>query len=143
MYSMKEYNQNIQDYLKTILKIQIDNHIKKVNVSEIAKKLNVSVPAVTDKIKLLVSLKLVVNYPYKGVSLTKKGKESALRMIRHHRLWEIFLTKELDIPSDKVHEEAEKLEHACSDYLIEIIDKKLGYPKFDPHGQPIYPSLNT
>ncbi|RAP28960.1 hypothetical protein DID78_04225 [Candidatus Marinamargulisbacteria bacterium SCGC AG-343-D04] len=134
-------NENIQDYLKTILKLQLEKNTSKVKVSDIASKLIISVPAVTDKIKKLSKLGFVINYPYKGVDLTQKGKDAALRMIKHHRLWEMFLTQELQIPADKVHEEAERLEHACSDYLIDIIDKKLGYPKFDPHGQPIYPSL--
>ena len=135
-------NENIQDYLKTILKLQLEQNTSKVKVSDIASKLHISVPAVTDKIKKLTKFGFVINYPYKGVNLTKKGKDAALRMIKHHRLWEIFLTQELQVPSNKVHEEAERLEHACSDYLIDIIDKKLGYPKFDPHGQPIYPSLS-
>ena len=136
-------NDNIQDYLKTILKLKLEQETTKVKVSDIANKLQVSVPAVTDRIKKLQSLDLVVNIPYKGVSLTPLGEETALRMIRHHRLWEMFLTQELNVPSDKVHQEAELLEHACSDYLIDIIDKKLGYPQLDPHGQPIYPHVTS
>ncbi len=136
-------NSNIQDYLKTILKIKLSDGIDRVKVSDIAISMKVSVPAVTDKIKRLVQLDYVVNIPYKGVSLTSKGEESALRMIRHHRLWEMFLTQELGVSKDRVHDEAERLEHACSDYLIDIIDQKLGYPQFDPHGQPIYPKLSS
>ena len=132
-------NENIQDYLKTILKLQLKHNTEIVKVSHIAQVLTISVAAVTDKIKKLAELNYVINLPYKGVKLTKNGESAALRMIKHHRLWEMFLTQELNVPKDKVHEEAERLEHACSDYIINIIDKKLGYPKFDPHGHPIYP----
>ena len=136
-----EVSQNIQDYLKTILKLKLETQSESVKVSDIASSLGVSPAAVTDKIKKLVTLDLVTNIRYKGIRLTKQGQETALKMIKHHRLWEMFLTQELDVPSDKVHEEAERLEHACSDYIMNIIDKKLGFPKLDPHGQPICPEV--
>src|SRR5690606_40645665 len=75
--------------------------------------------------------------PYEGVQLTSAGKGLALRVIRRHRLIEHFLAHTLDLPWDEVHEEAEHMEHAVSDRLVDRIDQFLGYPKFDPHGDPI------
>src|SRR5262249_15505032 len=75
--------------------------------------------------------------PYKGATLTDKGLAEALRVIRRHRLIELYLHQHLDVPWDRVHDEAERLEHAISPYLEERIDATLGYPAFDPHGAPI------
>ena len=79
-----------------------------------------------------------MNYvPYKGVSLTQKGRTVALAIVRKHRLWEVFLVKKLDFTWDEVHEVAEQLEHIKSEKLIDKIDELLDFPKYDPHGDPI------
>jgi DtxR family Mn-dependent transcriptional regulator len=93
--------------------------------------------SVTDMIKKL-SDKGLVNYKkYRGVSLTEKGSKAALSIIRKHRLWEVFLVDKLDFSWDEVHEVAEQLEHIKSEELVDKLDKHLGYPKIDPHGDPI------
>jgi DtxR family Mn-dependent transcriptional regulator len=130
-------NQTIQNYLKVIVNISIDENVDQIKVSNIAKRLEISVPAVTDKVRKLEADGYVKNEPYKGVRLTEKGKHVGLNMIRHHRLWEVFLTEELGMTEDEVHDEAERLEHACSDALMDKIEEKLGYPTEDPHGKPI------
>jgi DtxR family Mn-dependent transcriptional regulator len=88
-------------------------------------------------IKKLVIKHLVVFVPYKGISLTSKGKKVAIRMILAHRIWEVFLTSKLGYSWESVHEDAEKLEHAASDEVIEKLFKYLGEPKFCQHGNPI------
>lgn len=129
--------QSTQNYLKVIFSICYPDIRSMVKVSEISKKLDISPAAVTEMIKKLVSEGYVVNEPYKGVRLTKKGEKIGRNMVRHHRLWEAYLHQVLGLPWDKVHEEAERLEHACSDYLIDKIEEHLGFPQFDPHGNPI------
>jgi DtxR family transcriptional regulator, Mn-dependent transcriptional regulator len=85
-----------------------------------------------------LSGKRLINYePYQGVTLTPSGRRLALKMVRRHRLWEMFLVKFLGYTWDEIHNEAELLEHVTSDDLEERIDKALGYPKVDPHGDPI------
>jgi len=88
-------------------------------------------------LKKLAELDLVTHQPYHGVRLTPHGRRVALEVIRHHRLLELFLSEVLDMPWDRVHEEAEKLEHAISPELSELIAAKLGNPTHDPHGDPI------
>jgi len=88
-------------------------------------------------LKKLASRKLVTYEPYQGVTLTKSGRTAALEVIRHHRLLETYLTRALGVPWDRVHEEAEKLEHVLSEYLEGYIDEYLGHPASDPHGSPI------
>ena len=88
-------------------------------------------------LKRLSGRKWVTYEPYRGVTLTKSGKAAALDVIRRHRLLETFLTRVLGVPWDRVHEEAERLEHALSDYLEGRIDEYLGHPERDPHGSPI------
>lgn len=129
--------QSTQNYLKTIYTICLAESKQCVKVSEISKKLDISAPAVTDMVKKLESAKLLKNIPYKGVELTPKGEKIGRNMVRHHRLWESYLHAKLDVPWDKVHDEAERLEHACSDYLIDRIEEELDFPQFDPHGNPI------
>ena len=88
-------------------------------------------------IKKLSDKKLVLYKKYKGVSLTKKGRDVAVSIIRNHRLWEVFLVEKLDFKWDEVHDLAEDLEHINSSKLTERLDKFLDYPKYDPHGDPI------
>jgi DtxR family transcriptional regulator, Mn-dependent transcriptional regulator len=88
-------------------------------------------------VKKLDELKLVTHVPYKGVKLTAQGKRVALEVLRHHRLLELYLTESLGVPWDRVHDEAEVLEHVLSEELEELIAAKLGNPTRDPHGDPI------
>jgi len=110
-------------------------------VSQLAKKLNVKLPTVTSMIKKLSSKKLVSYAPYRGIKITEKGKKEALSIIRKHRLAELFLVKILKLGWEEVHEIAEQLEHVDSERFYNRIDELLGYPKADPHGEPI-PDVN-
>ncbi len=126
--------QSVQDYLKTIYKLQDDGT---VSTTEIAKDMGVSGASVTGMLKRLSSMSLVDYNSYKGVKLTTRGERIALEVIRHHRLIELYLKEELGYKLDRVHEEACKLEHFISEEFAEKITNKLGNPKFDPHGHPI------
>ncbi len=128
--------QTTQNYLKTIFSLCYP-HRESVKVSEVSKKLDISSAAVTEMVKKLSAEGFVASRPYKGIRLTPKGMQVGRNMIRHHRLWESYLFTVLGMPWDKVHEEAERLEHACSDYLINKLEEALGYPQLDPHGNPI------
>lgn len=130
---------HIEDYIKNIYKLQGER--TKVTTSSIADALNVSAASVTDMIKKLSERSLINYKPYRGVELTRSGRKMALRTLRRHRLWEMFLVDFLGYTWDEVHDEAEKLEHIMSEDLEDRIDKALGYPKHDPHGHPI-PSKN-
>ena len=130
-----------EEYIKTISSLSINGETKIVRITEIAKKLNVSIAAVSDMVKKLVKDQLVINHAYKGIELTDKGAQMGLQLIRNHRLWEVFLVQVLKMPMEDIHDEAERLEHAVSEKLMERIDAHLGYPTVDPHGNPI-PSLS-
>lgn len=125
-----------EDYLKTIYQLELVNS-DVVSPTSIAKRLNVSKAAVTDMAKKLLNQKLISYQPYKGLNLSPEGRLMATQIIRRHRLWELFLIDSLKLTWDKVHDEAERLEHSTSEFLIDEIDKYLGFPKFDPHGEPI------
>lgn len=128
-------NQSTEDYIKGIYKLgQLGTP---VSTSELAKHLSVGDGSVTDMMKKLSTKKLIQYKPYKGVLLTGSGKKLALRMVRRHRLWEMFLVKYLGYRWDEIHGEAEQLEHVTSDELDRRLDRLLGSPKFDPHGDPI------
>ena len=105
--------------------------------SQLSKILNISNPAVTDMARKLDKEGLIHYKKYKESELTKTGKLKALNLIRKHRLWETFLHTILEIPMDRIHEEAENLEHLTSDYLAERIEVFMNNPEFDPHGEPI------
>ncbi len=125
-----------EDYIKVIYHL---GKGKKTTVSTnaIAEKMTTKPSSVTDMVQKL-SDKGLVNYRrYKGVSLTEIGTKTALNLVRKHRLWEVFLVNELDFAWDEVHEVAEQLEHIKSEKLIDSLDMHLGYPKVDPHGDPI------
>ena len=132
-------NQSTEDYIKGIYKLRKNG--KCVSTSELARHLNISDASVTDMIKRLSARKLLHYIPYRGVELTEAGKKLAVKMMRRHRLWEMFLVQFLGYSWDEVHEEAEHLEHVTSDELEHRLDKLLAYPKVDPHGDPI-PSAN-
>ncbi|MBI4547801.1 MAG: metal-dependent transcriptional regulator [Ignavibacteriae bacterium] len=128
-------NQSTEDYIKSIYKLKKEG--KSVSTSSLAKHLNIGDGSVTGMVKKLSDRKLIHYRPYQGVELTEEGRRLALKMTRRHRLWEMFLVQFLGYQWDKVHDEAERLEHMTSDELEDRIDKALGYPKVDPHGDPI------
>ena len=109
----------------------------KVSTSALAERMGVTAPSATNMIQRLAELGLLRHDRYHGAELTESGARTALEVIRHHRLWELFLAEALRVPLDRVHDEAERLEHTLSDDLEERIDSVLGHPAFDPHGDPI------
>tara|TARA_A100001015_G_scaffold275930_1_gene333671 strand:- start:1315 stop:1986 length:672 start_codon:yes stop_codon:yes gene_type:complete len=126
-----------QDYVKTIASLLIKEESGMVKLKAISAKMDISNAAVSDMLKKLEKDGLVINHAYKGIELTPSGWQLGRRLIRHHRLWEVFLHHTLDVPWDEIHDEAEHLEHAASESLMERIDAYLGHPKVDPHGNPI------
>jgi DtxR family Mn-dependent transcriptional regulator len=125
----------IQDYLREIYKLGTEN--ERVSVTALAKRLGVSPASVSAMVKKLAALELAVHQPYRGVTLTPAGERVALEVIRHHRLLELYLAETLGVHVDEVHDEAERLEHVLSEELEQRIDRALGYPTHDPHGDPI------
>ncbi len=128
-------NEAIEDYLKTMFQLETEHG--KVSTTALAKRLEIAPASATGMIKKLTGLGFLTYKPYGGVTLTWKGKKAALEVIRHHRLIESFLFNTLKLPWDRIHQEAEKLEHVISEDLEERIDQFLGSPKTDPHGAPI------
>lgn len=129
-----------EDYLKAIWTLSERERTdgrREALTNDLAEKLCVSAPAVSRMLKQMEDQSLVERVPYYGVLLTEKGREIALKIVRRHRLLELFLTEILKYPPDKVHDEAEKLEHHVSDEFTERIDALLGKPEFCPHGSPI------
>ncbi|MGF2413501.1 MAG: metal-dependent transcriptional regulator [Ferruginibacter sp.] len=122
-----------ENYLKAIYKLYEKNGAM-VSTSALAETLQINAASVTDFIKKMAAKKLISYQKSKGVSLTEQGRLIALNIIRKHRLWEVWLVNNLGFKWDEVHEIAEQLEHVISDELIENLDKHLGYPKADPHG---------
>ncbi len=122
-----------ENYLKAIYKIH-EKTGTVVTTSSLAENLNVSAASVTDFVKKIAVKKLVSYEKSKGVKLTEQGRFIAVNIIRKHRLWEVWLVSKLNFKWDEVHEIAEQLEHVVSDELIEELDKYLGYPATDPHG---------
>ena len=131
-----EISNAVQDYAKAIWSIGKRTDAP-VSTSAIAERLEVSPASASAMVKRLESLGLVSREPYHGVQLTPAGERVALEVLRHHRLLELYLAEALGMPWDRVHEEAEKLEHAISPELSELIAAKLGNPTHDPHGDPI------
>ncbi len=125
-----------ENYLKTIYALQLDLD-KDISTNFIASKLHTKASSVSDMLKKLGNKKLIIYKKYQGVKLSVKGNKIALKIVRKHRLWECFLVKELHFKWDEVHEIAEQLEHVRSDDLVDKLDRFLGSPKFDPHGDPI------
>ncbi len=129
-------SQAIEDYAKAIYAISAERDGLVLN-GEVAQRLEVTPATATSMLQRLAELGLVDYRPYKGVSLTASGERVALEVIRHHRLIEAYLSEALGMPSDRVHEEAEVLEHYISEELEALIAAKLGEPSHDPHGTPI------
>ena len=130
-----------ENYLKAIYTLSERNETFDTSTTEIADRINTKPPTVSDMLRKLTEKKLVSYEKYKRVQLTKAGKQVAMLIIRKHRLWEVFLHDKLAFNWDEVHEVAEQLEHINSEKLILRLEKFLGFPKFDPHGDPI-PSAN-
>lgn len=130
-------NRAEEDYIKAVYELTIEREQELVRTNELALKFNFTDQSVNEMVKRLVKKGLFKFSPYKGVSLTLNGKKEAERMVRSHRLWELFLDKALGFSWSEVHEDAEKLEHVVSDQVIEAIDKYLGYPTHCQHGNPI------
>jgi DtxR family Mn-dependent transcriptional regulator len=130
-----ELTDAIQDYVKEIYKLEAAG--SRVTTSALAARLGVSPPSATAMLKKLASLGLVKHERYRGARLTRKGEKVALEVIRHHRLLEQYLSQTLGLPIDALHDEANRLEHALSEELEAHIDRSLGYPTHDPHGDPI------
>lgn len=129
-------SQTEENYLKAVYKIA-ESDQGSVSTNAIAKMMETSAASVTDMIKRLSEKGYVDYVKYYGVELTTLGKTSATILIRKHRLWETFLVSQLNFSWEEVHDIAEQLEHIQSPKLIERLDEYLGYPKFDPHGDPI------
>ncbi len=127
----------VENYLKAIYQVSADAHGKPAPTGKLAAALNVSPGTVTSMVKTLSENELVTYTPYEGVRLTPGGRKLALRVLRRHRLIELFLVHTLGMTWDEVHEEAEQMEHAVSDLLVDRIDAYLGRPDVDPHGDPI------
>jgi DtxR family Mn-dependent transcriptional regulator len=125
----------MENYLKAIFEIQ--ERVDRASTSLIAERMALAAPSVTAMVKKLAELRLVTHEPYQGVRLTRAGEMAAAEVVRHHRLIEKYLAEALGVPWDRVHEEAEKLEHVISEDLEDRIDGALGYPTVDPHGAPI------
>ncbi len=132
----------VENYIKTIFQVCLANG-GQAATGQLAAALSVSPGTVTSMLKTLSESNLVAYTPYEGVRLTPAGNALALRVVRRHRLIELFLVKTLNLNWDEVHEEAEHMEHAVSDRLVDKIDAFLGHPQVDPHGDPIPRSDGT
>ena len=127
----------VEKYVKAIFKICLVEGDAPATTGAIASTLDVSPGTVTSMLKTLSEAGLAFYAPYEGVRLTDEGNTLALKILRRHRLIELFLSKSLNLDWDQVHADADQLEHAVSESLIEKIDAYLGNPQFDPHGDPI------
>ena len=128
-------SETIQDYLKGIYKLQAAGG--RATVTALAQDQGVSPASASAMLKKLAVLDLLEHEPYRGARLTPAGEKVALEVIRHHRLLELYLARTLGVAVDDVHDEADRLEHVISEELEERIDRALGYPTHDPHGDPI------
>jgi DtxR family transcriptional regulator, Mn-dependent transcriptional regulator len=125
----------IQDYLKGIYKLQEGDGA--VSITALARDQGVAAGSASEMVKKLAALELVDHEPYRGVRLTTAGERVAVEVIRHHRLLELYLAETLGLHVDDVHDEADRLEHVLSEELEARIDRALGFPTHDPHGDPI------
>lgn len=130
-----EVSEKAQDYLKEIYKLQSAGG--RATTSLLASRMEVTPPSASSMVKKLAALGLVEHARYRGVLLTETGERIALEVMRHHRLLELYLAESLGLGIDCVHAEADRLEHALSEELEARIDKSLGHPSHDPHGDPI------
>ncbi len=136
MAPVRSFSPAVEDYLKAIYRLQAEiGH--PVTTNGLGDWLGVTASSASGMLKKLDDLQLVVYQPYRGVQLSEVGWQAALRVVRRHRLIELFLSATLGLSWDQVHDEAETLEHALSPGLCEVIADKLGDPRTDPHGDPI------
>jgi len=126
-----------ENYLKAIYKLAEAEPGQDVSTNRIAAALTTRAASVTDMLRRLAEKELLRYEKYRGVQLTPEGRRLALLTVRKHRLWEVFLVQQLGFNWDEVHEVAEELEHVQSPLLMQRLDEFLGYPTFDPHGDPI------
>src|SRR4051795_42936 len=126
----------VQDYAKAIYALE-ERGGAAVSTNAIAERMGVTAASASSMVKRLDGMGLVSHVPYRGVQLTEAGTKVALEILRHHRLLELYLAESLGVPWDRVHDEAEVLEHVLSEELEELIAAKLGHPTHDPHGDPI------
>ena len=135
LVSQEPLTEAIQHYLRELYKLgQAET---RVSVTALARAQHVSPASASAMVKKLAALGLVEHAPYRGISLTPAGERVALEVIRHHRLLELYLAETLGVAVDEVHDEADRLEHAISEELEARIDRALGFPTHDPHGDPI------
>jgi len=125
-----------ENYLKAIFSIT-EKGQQTASTNAISHQMKTSAASVTDMVKRLAKKELVIHEKHKGVKLTSLGNQVATKLVRKHRLWEVFLVEKLNFLWDEVHDIAEELEHIQSDDLVKRLDQFLGHPKFDPHGDPI------
>jgi DtxR family transcriptional regulator, Mn-dependent transcriptional regulator len=135
----KHNSESVENFLKAVYTLQQDlpTEEERVATNALSEHLSISAPSVTDMAQRLTEQGFLDYQRYKGVKLTSEGERIALKMLRRHRLIELFLVQELGYALQEVHQEAEALEHAVSDIFVEALAKKLGNPSFDPHGDPI------
>jgi DtxR family Mn-dependent transcriptional regulator len=133
--SQEPLTEAIQHYLREIYKL--GDAGEPISVTALARAQEVSPASASAMVKKLAALGLAEHEPYQGISLTPAGERVALEVIRHHRLLELYLAETLGVDVDNVHEEADRLEHVISEELEARIDRALGFPTHDPHGDPI------
>lgn len=136
MPTLDSFSVSVQDYAKAVYALQLRGETA-VSTNDLAERLGVTPGSVSGMVRKLAELGLVEHERYRGVRLTVRGRRVALEVLRHHRLIELFLAQELGMPWDRVHAEAEVLEHVLSDDLEQLISARLGHPTLDPHGDPI------
>lgn len=132
-----ELSKSEEDYLKALYHLQVEGTGDKVSSKVLSEVLGVSAASVSGMLKKLKSKSLVIYEKYGKLGLSKKGMRTAVSLIRKHRLWETFLYDHMNFSWDEVHDVAEQLEHIHSEKLIEELDRFLGHPSRDPHGDPI------
>lgn len=136
---IERHSTSVEDYLKAVL--ALGERGETASTSALARALEVQPASVTGMVKRLAEAGLLEHVPYRGARLTERGRRTALRILRRHRILETYLTQRLGYGWDEVHAEAELLEHAASDRLVEAMADALGFPEVDPHGAPI-PSVD-
>lgn len=127
----------VENYLKQILMVNLDENCTKVTMGKVASELSVTPGTATSMVKNMERDGWLKYYPRQGVALTRKGRKLAMNMLRRHRLLETFLVETLGFDWSEIHVEAEELEHAISEKVVEKLDLFLGRPRYDPHGHPI------
>src|SRR5579872_5801543 len=136
MLAAESVSASVQDYAKAVYALEARAGAP-VSTNDLAARLGVTPGSVSGMLRKLADLGMVEHEPYRGVRLTEHGRRVALEVLRHHRLIELFLAEELGMPWDRVHAEAEVLEHVLSEDLERLISARLGNPTIDPHGDPI------